>query len=221
MWTLARRAGVSTSVTVAGAAQRGLDRGGERAGKIMKAVEALGYVLDQSAGACRSKRHGLRRGADPVDQQFELRGHGAQANQCAGGSGLQLLLGYTDYSIEKEEELIEVDAAAAAGRHRGNRRQAYSRRGASSREGRHSGDQNLNMPPKPVRHVVGFSNANAGEALVRYLHSKGYRKIGFIGGTGDHDPAAPTGGSAMNAPWRALASRGTRIMLLGTPPICR
>ena len=38
------------------------------------------------------------------------------------------------------------------------------------------------LPADPINHVVGFSNAEATNAMVHHLHQRGYREIGFIGG---------------------------------------
>jgi LacI family transcriptional regulator, gluconate utilization system Gnt-I transcriptional repressor len=43
------------------------------------------------------------------------------------------------------------------------------------------------VPKKPLGHVVGFSNREAGATMVRYLHSRGRCRIGFIGSGGDRN----------------------------------
>jgi len=57
MSDVARKAGVST-MTVSRALRDGASIANETREKIMKAVEELGYVLDQSAGSLSSKRTG-------------------------------------------------------------------------------------------------------------------------------------------------------------------
>jgi LacI family transcriptional regulator, gluconate utilization system Gnt-I transcriptional repressor len=75
------------------------------------------------------------------------------------------------------------------------------------------------LPPRPVRHVVGFSNAAAAEALVRYLHQRGYRKIGFIGGTSNRDTRGADRRLGYERAMAALGLADTRIISFGTPPI--
>ena len=69
------------------------------------------------------------------------------------------------------------------------------------------------LPTKPVRHVVGFSNAEAAEALVRYLHAKGYRRIAFIGGTTNRDTRGADRRPAMRGPWRTRPEGNARHLL--------
>jgi LacI family gluconate utilization system Gnt-I transcriptional repressor len=135
------------------------------------------------------------------------------------GSGLQLLLGYTDYSIEKEEALIEAmlrrrpeAIVVTGGKHTARGRKLLENAGIPVIE-------TWDLPPKPVRHVVGFSNVEAAEALVRYLHGKGYRKIGYIGGTSNRDTRGADRRLGYERAMAELGLKETRIISFGTPPI--
>jgi len=185
----------------------------------MKAVDELGYVLDQSAGSLSSKRTGFVAALVPSLNNSNFADTARGLTDALQGTGLQLLLGYTDYSTEKEEVLIESmlrrrpeAIVVTGGKHTLRGRKLLVNAGIPVIE-------TWDLPSKPVRHVVGFSNAEAAEALVKYLYQKGYRKIGFIGGTSNRDTR---GADRREGYERAMAMLGltdTRIMSFGTPPI--
>ncbi|MCB1432197.1 MAG: LacI family DNA-binding transcriptional regulator [Alphaproteobacteria bacterium] len=218
MSDVARRAGVS-SMTVSRALRDGASIASETREKIMKAVDELGYVLDQSAGSLSSKRTGFVAALVPSLNNSNFADTARGLTDALQGTGLQLLLGYTDYSTEKEEVLIESmlrrrpeAIVVTGGKHTLRGRKLLVNAGIPVIE-------TWDLPSKPVRHVVGFSNAEAAEALVKYLYQKGYRKIGFIGGTSNRDTR---GADRREGYERAMAMLGltdTRIMSFGTPPI--
>ena len=218
MSDVARKAGVST-MTVSRALRDGASIASDTREKIMKAVEELGYVLDQSAGSLSSKRTGFVAALVPSLNNSNFADTARGLTDALQGTGLQLLLGYTDYSTEKEEELIESmlrrrpeAIVVTGGNHTLRGRKLLENAGIPIIE-------TWDLPSKPVRHVVGFSNAKAAEALVRYLHAKGYRKIGFIGGTSNRDTRGADRRLGYERAMAALGLKETRIISFGTPPI--
>lgn len=218
MSDVARKAGVST-MTVSRALRDGASIAAETREKIMKAVDKLGYVLDQSAGSLSSKRTGFVAVLIPSINNSNFADTARGLSDALQGSGLQLLLGYTEYSIEKEEELIETmlrrrpeAIVVTGGKHTPRGRKLLEKAGIPVIE-------TWDLPPKPVRHVVGFSNAEAAEALVRYLYHKGYRRIGFIGGTSNRDTRGADRRLGYENAMAALGLKDTRIISFGTPPI--
>lgn len=218
MSDVAHKAGVS-AMTVSRALRDGSSIASDTREKIMLAVEELGYVLDQSAGSLSSKRTGFVAALVPSLNNSNFADTARGLTDALQGSGLQLLLGYTDYSIEKEEELIESmlrrrpeAIVVTGGKHTPRGRKLLENAGIPVIE-------TWDLPPKPVRHVVGFSNAEAAEALVRHLHGKGYRKIGFIGGTSNRDTRGADRRLGYERAMAALGLRETRIISFGTPPI--
>lgn len=206
-------------MTVSRALRDGASIANETRGKIMQAVEELGYVLDQSAGSLSSKRTGFVAALVPSLNNSNFADTARGITDAFQGSGLQLLLGYTDYSIEKEEELIgsmlrrrPEAIVVTGGRHTVRGRKLLENAGIPVIE-------TWDLPPKPVRHVVGFSNAEAAEALVKHLYSKGYRKIGFIGGTSNRDTRGADRRLGYERAMAALGLKETRIISFGTPPI--
>ncbi len=218
MSDVARKARVST-MTVSRALRDGASIATETREKIMKAVEELGYVLDQSAGSLSSKRTGFVAALVPSLNNSNFADTSRGLTDALQGSGLQLLLGHTDYSTEKEEELIESmlrrrpeAIVVTGGKHTLRGRKLLENAGIPVIE-------TWDLPPKPVRHVVGFSNAEAAEALVKYLYGKGYRKIGFIGGTSNRDTRGADRRLGYERAMAALGLKETRIISFGTPPI--
>lgn len=218
MMDVARRAGVS-AMTVSRALRGGASIADETREKIRKAVDELGYVLDLSAGSLSSKRTGFVAALVPSLNNSNFADTARGLTDALQGSGLQLLLGYTDYSTEKEEELIESmlrrrpeAIVLTGGRHTERGRKLLENAGIPVIE-------TWDLPARPVRHVVGFSNADAAEALVRYLHGKGYSKIGFIGGTSNRDTRGADRRLGYERAMAALGLNDTRIISFGTPPI--
>ena len=218
MSDVARKAGVST-MTVSRALRDGASIADDTREKIMKAVEDLGYVLDQSAGSLSSKRSGFVAALVPSLNNSNFADTARGLTDALQGSGLQLLLGYTDYSTDKEEELIESmlrrrpeAIVVTGGKHTVRGRKLLENAGIPVIE-------TWDLPARPVRHVVGFSNAEAAASLVKHLHGKGYRKIGFIGGTSNRDTRGADRRLGYERAMAALGLTDTRIISFGTPPI--
>ena len=218
MADVAARAGVST-MTVSRALKDGTSIAAETRRRIMKAVEDLGYVLDLSAGSLSSKRSGFVAALIPSIHHSNFADTARGLTDAMQGSGLQLLLGYTDYSMEKEEELIESmlrrrpeAIVVTGGSHTARSRKLLENAGIPVVE-------TWDLPNRPVRHVVGFSNAEASKALVHYLHSKGYRRIAFIGGTTNRDTRGADRRSGYEAAMAELGLTASRVISFGTPPI--
>lgn len=218
MSDVASRAGVST-MTVSRALRDGASIARETRDRIMQAVEDLGYVLDQSAGSLSSKRTGFVAALVPSINNSNFADTARGLTDALQGSGLQLLLGYTDYSVENEESLIESmlrrrpeGIVVTGGRHTARSRKLLENCSIPVIE-------TWDLPATPVNHVVGFSNAEASATLVRHLHSKGYRRIAFIGGTTNRDTRGADRRAGYEAAMRDLGLTESRVMSFGTPPI--
>ncbi len=218
MADVAARAGVST-MTVSRALKDGASIAPDTRRRIMKAVEELGYVLDLSAGSLSSKRSGFVAALIPSINNSNFADTARGLTDALAGSGLQLLLAYTDYSVEKEEELIgsmlrrrPEAIVVTGGSHTARARKLLESSGIPVVE-------TWDLPKKPVHHVVGFSNAEASKSLVRYLHGKGYRRIAFIGGTTNRDTRGADRRAGYETAMAQLGLTESRIISFGTPPI--
>lgn len=218
MSDVAQRAGVST-MTVSRALKDGASIARETRDHIMRAVEELGYVLDQSAGSLSSKRTGFVAALIPSINNSNFADTARGLTDALAGSGLQLLLGYTEYSVEKEERLIEAmlrrrpeAIVLTGGRHTDRGRKLLENCGIPVIE-------TWDLPKQPVHHVVGFSNAEASAALVRHLHGRGYKRIAFIGGTTNRDTRGADRRAGYEAAMQQLGLKDARVISFGTPPI--
>ena len=75
------------------------------------------------------------------------------------------------------------------------------------------------LPKEPLGDVVGFSNEEAGAAMVRYLHERGRRRIGFVGGKTSFDTRGTQRRAGFKKAARALRLPGDRIVLAGKSPV--
>jgi len=218
MADVARRAGVST-MTVSRALKDGGVVSKATRERILEAIEELGYVLDLSAGGLSSKRTGFVAAIVPSINNSNFSDTARGITDELEGTGLQLLLGYTDYSAQQEEKLIEAmlrrrpeGVILTGGSHTGRARKMLVNAGIPVVE-------TWDVPADPIGQVVGFSNADAMALLVRRLAEKGFKRFGYIGGTTERD----TRGSQRRAGFqRALSELGLpsdRVISFGVPPI--
>jgi len=75
------------------------------------------------------------------------------------------------------------------------------------------------LPKRPLGDVVGFSNREAGAQMVRYLHERGRRCIGFIGGETNGDPGGAQRREGFEHAVRELGLSSGRIIATGKPPV--
>ena len=218
MADVASRAGVS-AMTVSRALRKDSVISTETRQRIMVAVEELGYVLDQTAGTFPSKRSGFVAALVPSLNNSNFADTARGITEAIDGSGLQLLLGYTNYSVEKEEGLIESmlmrrpeGLILTGGRHTERARRRLVQVGIPIVE-------TWDLPPDPIEHVVGFSNADSMAALVRHMHDRGYRRIGFIGGTGNRDTRGVDRRLGYAQAMEELGLSRDRVISFGQPPI--
>ncbi|MGC3962875.1 MAG: LacI family DNA-binding transcriptional regulator [Rhodocyclaceae bacterium] len=155
----------------------------EARARIAQAVEQLGYVLDQTAGTLSSNRSGFISALVPSINSSNFSDTVRGLVDALEVEGLQLLLGYTEHSAEREERLIETmlrrrpeGVVLTGGHHTERARKMLANAGIPIIE-------TWDVPANPIESVVGFSNVSASRALVRRLAERGYKEIGFIGNT--------------------------------------
>ena len=187
--------------------------------KIMQAIDELGYVLDMSAGALSSKKTGFIAVLLPSvnNWTFSETVHGISSALEDGGK--QTLLGYTDYSAENEERLIETmlkrrpeGIIVTGGMHTDRARYLLEQCGIPVIE-------TWDLPDKPVDHVVGFSNAATIEDLMARMLFRGYRKIAFIGGDESNDNRGLDRRHGYERAVKTLGLERSYVVSLGPAPI--
>lgn len=187
--------------------------------RIREAADRLGYVLDGLAAGLSSRRSGF------VAMTIPALNNGNYADTARGlteglrESGLDVLLGYTDYDKHEEERLIETflrrrpEAVIVTGSAHTDRCRALLKRSSVPVI------EIWELPDDPIDRSVGFSNAEAGRLVAQHLFEQGYRRMAFIGG----DAAMDTRGAArLKGFSEALAVLGLphdRRVSEGVPPV--
>jgi LacI family gluconate utilization system Gnt-I transcriptional repressor len=148
--------------------------------KIKKAIDDLGYVLDETAGALSSKR---TRTVCAVVSTLDQSIFSSTIDGLTDGlskHGMQLFLGTANYNSKTEETLLNTFM--------GRRPDAVVLTNSLHTE---RAIQNLitsnlpifelwELPNTPLYSAVGFSNFNAGRDITNYLLARKKKKISFI-----------------------------------------
>jgi LacI family transcriptional regulator, gluconate utilization system Gnt-I transcriptional repressor len=218
MADVARQAGVS-AMTVSRALKNEALVSSPTREKIFRAVSELGYVLDQAAGSLSSRKTGFIAALVPSINNSNFSDTARGITDELGRTDLQLLLGYTDYSEDNEEKLIEAmlrrrpeGVILAGGVHTPHTRRMLSSAGIPVIE-------TWDLPPEPIDQVVGFSNEEAMRLLIARLAAKGYRRFGYVGGTTARDSRGEQRRKGFIRALDELGFAPGRIVSWGVPPI--
>ena len=187
--------------------------------RILQACREMGYVMDQTARTFSSKRSGFVAALIPAlnNSNFSDTAHGLTA--AIEATGLQVLLGYTDYDVQTEERLLKAMLARrpegvilTGGSHTPLARNMLRAAGVPVVE-------TWDLLDQPIEHTVGFSNAQAMGELVRHLHTKGYRRMAFIGGVPSSDARGAERRRGFEEAVQALGLPGGRCLIIGQAPV--
>jgi LacI family gluconate utilization system Gnt-I transcriptional repressor len=187
--------------------------------RILQTCREMGYVLDQTARTFSSKRSGFVAALIPAlnNSNFSDTAHGLTA--AVESSGLQVLLGYTDYDIATEERLVRAmltrrpeGVVVTGGSHTAAARKLLKAAGVPVIE-------TWDLLTDPIEHTVGFSNAEATAELVRQLHARGYRRIAFLGGTPGSDARGADRRRGYEQAMKQLKLDAKRILSIGKAPV--
>lgn len=217
MQEVARRAGVS-AMTVSRALKNDSSVSPRTLTRVLEVVRETGYVPDAMARVFASGRSGFVAVLVPSINNSNFADTTRGMSAIFEGAGLQMLLGDTGYSLQREEQLIGAllrrrpeAMVLTGGVHSPRARKMIA-----------SADipvvETWDLPKKPLGHVVGFSNAAAGRAMALYLHQRGYRRVGFIGGATNRDPRGAARRAGYAQAIRELGLTPERIIAFGEPP---
>jgi len=218
MQKIAELAGVS-AMTVSRALKADASVSLKTRQKVLDVVKQTGYVPDATARIFASGRSGFVAVLVPSINNSNFADTVLGMSNVFEAAGLQVLLGDTGYSMEREDVLIGTllqrrpeAIILTGGMHTGHARKMLAHADIPIVE-------TWDLPKAPLGHVVGFSNEAVGQAMVQYLFERGYRRIGFIGGTTNRD----TRGSERRAGYvkaiRELGLPQGRIITCGRPPV--
>jgi LacI family transcriptional regulator, gluconate utilization system Gnt-I transcriptional repressor len=217
MRDVARSLGVST-MTVSRALRSDASVAPATRKAVLEAVEALGYVPDQIAGSLSSRRSGYVAVLVPSLNNPHFSETVLELSRLLNRTGLQLLIGDTDYDRDREELLVKAFLArkpeaiilTSDGHTEGTIRQLSASRLPVV--------EIWDAPVRPVQHVVGFSNREAMKALVTTLAGVGYRRITYVGESGDEGTRGEARRSGYLDAIAALGLDGPRICQVTKPP---
>ncbi len=218
MADVARLAGVSP-MTVSRAFKRDGSVSDATRQAILDAADRLGYVFDATASNLRSQRTDFVAVTVPSinNANFAETLRGLTEGLC--DSGLQILLGYTNYDMTEEERLVEQllrrrpeAIVVTGGKHTDRCRRLLENAAIPVVE-------TWDLPANPIGHVVGFSNADAVRGMVAHFVGRGLTRIAFIGGDADRDTRGTDRRAGFIAAMTAHGLDATRLIAAGTPPI--
>ncbi len=187
--------------------------------RILAVVEKMNYLPDQMAGSLSTKRSGFVATLVPSINNVHY-GKMVQAlTDELENTGLQILLGHTDYSTRREQSLVESllkrRPEAIALPYDGHTKRTHT----LLSQAQIPVVQLWELPPEPIGYTIGFSNQNVACSMTEELISLGYRNIAFLCETNDEW----TRGAARRAGFRkAMESAGLsahRMIRFGQPPM--
>ena len=218
MQDIAEAAGVS-KMTVSRALRNDAYVSAHTRAKVQAVIDKLGYVPDQTASGFSTRRSGFVAILIPSIEHSIFANTVRGITDVLGDNGLQALLGDTDYRIDREEQLIESllkrrpeGIIITGGKH--------SQRACTLLKG--SGIPVVEMwdtPKSPIADSVGFSHYDAGQLMAPHLHSQGYRKLAFIGGSAGGDTRGTERREGFLAAVEQLDLQPAKVVTFGNPPI--
>jgi len=216
MKDVAKAAGVSV-MTVSRAFKRDTSVGEMTRKRIQQTAEDLGYVFDSTAANLRSQRSNFVAVTIPSLNNANFAATvEAMTTELAMG-GYQVLLGHSDYNMQREEELIAAflprrpeAIVVTGGRHTDRTRKMLKGAGVPVIE-------TWDLPEDPIDHVVGFSNVTVLQPLIELLIAQGLRNFGFIGGDTDSDSRGVDRRDGFKATMQAHQLESHRLIGSGVP----
>ena len=181
-------------------------------------MKRVGYVPDLNARVFASGRSGFVAALVPSLNNSNFAETVRGMSEVFDEAGLQMLLGDTEYSVSREKSLLSAflqrrpeAIILTGGDHTPRARQLLMRAGIPTVE-------TWALPKRPLGHVVGVSNREAGATLVRYLHSRGRKRIGFIGSGGGDDARGDERRLGYQQAVHEIGLPKGRVVLVGEAP---
>ena len=218
MRDVARAAGVSR-MTVSRALKKDSPISKETRDRILRVVRDMNYVPDQLAGSLTTRRTGFVAVLVPSLNNL----HFAETVQALTEEleicGLQILLGHTDYSAEREEQIVEAmlrrRPEAIVLSYDGH----LERTRTLLKDARIPVIELWERPDTAIGHTIGFSNRTAAADMVQALIECGYRSIAFLGEEGDEWTRGSERRAGFCDAMRAAGLSDHRILRSGRPPM--
>lgn len=218
MRDVARVAGVSR-MTVSRALKQDSPISKDTRDHILKVVRDMNYVPDMMAGGLTTKKSGVVAVLVPSLNNLHFAETVQALTYALEEIGQQILLGYTGYSADREEELVETmlrrRPEAVVLSYDGHTQRTIE----LLREAHVPVIELWERPENPIAHTVGFSNLAAAADMTRALIARGYRNIAFLGEAEDD---WTRGGARRKGFVQAMTQAGLsaeRLFKIGKPPL--
>jgi len=218
MRDVARAAGVSR-MTVSRALRKDSPVSKATRERILQVVRDMNYVPDQMAGSLTTKRSGFVAVLVPSLNNLHFAETVQALTQELEGIGQQVLLGYTDYSAEREEQLVETMLR------RRPEAIVLSYDGHSDRTLQLLSEVQVPVielwerPEEPIGHTVGFSNFDAAVQMTCALIERGYQNIAFLGEDQDDWTRGAARRKGFVSAMEQAGLSAHRLLMIGTPPV--
>lgn len=148
--------------------------------KVLEAVQKTGYVPNRMAGGLASSRSRLIAAVVPSTVMSVFMETIESLNGTLFDAGYQLMLGQSSYSASREESLLEAiigrrpDGIFLTGvLHSGKGRTRLLASGIPVVE-------TWDLTPAPIDMLVGFSHADIGREVAKFLIGKGRRRLAMV-----------------------------------------
>jgi LacI family gluconate utilization system Gnt-I transcriptional repressor len=148
--------------------------------RVKLAVEQTGYVPNMLAGGLASRKSRLVAAVIPTISGNVFLEMVQSLTSSLAAYGYQLMLGQSGYEDSREDELLETiigrrpDGVVLTGIMRSAQgRQRLLTSGIPVVE-------TWDLTPNPIDMLVGFSHEKVGEAVARYLHARGKRRVATL-----------------------------------------
>jgi len=218
MRDVAKAAGVSR-MTVSRALKENSPVSKETRDHILKIVKSMNYVPDQMAGSLTTKKSGFVALLLPSLNNLHFALTVQSLTEELEKVGLQLLLGHTDYSPDREEQMVEMmlrrrpEAIVLS----------YDGHTQRTLDLLHEASipvvEIWETPKNPIQHTVGFSNEKAAFDMTQALIGKGFKQIVFLGEEQDDWTRGAARRVGFELAMREAGLDASAEVRYGTPPL--
>jgi len=187
--------------------------------RILKIVNKMNYVPDQMAGSLSTKRSGFVATLVPSLNNVHYAKMVQALTETIETTGMQILLGHTDYSMVREERLVESmlkrRPEAIALPFDGHTKRTVK----LLKQAQIPVVELWETPARPIGYTVGFSNKKASYQMTEKLIELGYRNIAFVCETNDDWTRGAARRAGFTEAMKAAGLSSHRMIRFGTPPM--
>ena len=187
--------------------------------RILKVVDQMNYVPDQMAGSLSTKRSGFVACLVPSINNVHYAEMIQGLTETLETIGLQVLLGYTEYSAQREASLVESlltrRPEAIVLPYDGHTQKTVK----LLKQSNVPVFQLWEMPDKPISHTIGFSNKEVACKMTQELIGLGYKNIAFLCETNDEWTRGAARRAGFKQAMEAAGLSSHRMIRFGTPPM--